>query len=129
MRPHELEFLAILRQARIKVVQFEIAKSKLADVQPALEKLVTGNYFLQASAQEAFKGTVRAYASSNLSCFDVNSLDLGATAKSFGLQVVPKVDLMIKPKRSREILGQKRYKPSGMSDKKAKKAKIYKRIS
>ncbi|CAH8452754.1 unnamed protein product [Schistosoma turkestanicum] len=129
LRPHELEFLSILRKARVKVVEYEIANSKMADVQPALEKLVKNNYFLALSAQEAFKGIVRAYASSGLSCFNVDELDLAATAKTCGLSVIPKVDLNVKSKRIREIPGQKRYKPFGVSDKKAKKAKIYKRIS
>ncbi|VDQ12375.1 unnamed protein product [Trichobilharzia regenti] len=129
LRPHELEFLSILRKARVKVVEYEIASSKMADVQPALEKLVSKNYFLALSAQEAFKGIVRAYASSGLNCFNVDELDLAATAKTCGLSVVPKVDLNVKSKRTRETPGQKRYRPFGVSDKKAKKAKIYKRIS
>ncbi|CAH8460844.1 unnamed protein product [Heterobilharzia americana] len=129
LRPHELDFLSILRNARVKVVEYEIANAKMADVQPALEKLVNNNYFLALSAQEAFKGIVRAYASSALSCFNVDELDLAATAKTCGLSVTPKVDLNVKSKRTREFPGQKRYKPFGVSDKKAKKAKIYKRIS
>ncbi|CAH8456523.1 unnamed protein product [Heterobilharzia americana] len=129
LRPHELDFLSILRNARVKVVEYEIANAKMADVQPALEKLVHNNYFLALSAQEAFKGIVRAYASSALSCFNVDELDLAATAKTCGLSVTPKVDLNVKSKRTREFPGQKRYKPFGVSDKKAKKAKIYKRIS
>ncbi|RTG89729.1 ATP-dependent RNA helicase DDX18/HAS1 [Schistosoma bovis] len=129
LRPHELEFLSILRKARVKVVEYEIANSKMADVQPALEKLVKNNYFLALSAQEAFKGIVRAYASSGLSCFNVDELDLAATARTCGLSITPKVDLNVKSKRTRENPGQKRYKPFGVSDKKAKKAKIYKRIS
>ncbi|KAF7254866.1 hypothetical protein EG68_08826 [Paragonimus skrjabini miyazakii] len=129
LRPHELEFLAVLRQSRVKVVEYEMAQSKLADVQPALEKLVSTNYFLALSAQEAFKGIVRAYASSSLPCFNVDQLDLAALAKTCGLQVVPKVDLMVKPKKSKDIPGKKRYIPFGVSEKKAKKAKMYKRIS
>ncbi|KAF5396151.1 RNA helicase [Paragonimus heterotremus] len=129
LRPHELEFLAVLRQSRVKVVEYEMAQSKLADVQPALEKLVSTNYFLALSAQEAFKGIVRAYASSSLPCFNVDQLDLAALAKTCGLQVVPKVDLMVKPKKLKDIPGKKRYIPFGVSEKKAKKAKIYKRIS
>ncbi|KAG5449477.1 ATP-dependent RNA helicase ddx18 [Clonorchis sinensis] len=129
LRPHELEFLAILRQARVKVVEYEMAQSKLADVQPALEKLVSTNYFLALSAQEAFKGIVRAYASSSLPCFNVDQLDLAALARTCGLQVVPKVDLMVKPRKSKGLSGSKHYTPFGVSGKKAKKAKIYKRIS
>ncbi|KAA3672627.1 ATP-dependent RNA helicase DDX18/HAS1 [Paragonimus westermani] len=129
LRPHELEFLAVLRQSRVKVVEYEMAQSKLADVQPALEKLVSTNYFLALSAQEAFKGIVRAYASSSLPCFNVDQLDLAALSKTCGLQVVPKVDLMVKPKKSKDMPGKKRYTPFGVSEKKAKKAKIYKRIS
>lgn len=129
MRPHELEFLAFLRQARVKVVEYEMAQSKLADVQPALEKLVSTNYFLSLSAQEAFKGIVRAYASSSLPCFNVDQLDLAALARTCGLQVVPKVDLMVRPKKSRGYPDSKRYAPFGLSKKKAKKTKIYKKIS
>lgn len=129
LRPHELEFLAVLRQARVKVVEYEIAQSKMADVQPALEKLVRTNYFLALSAQEAFKGIVRAYASSTLPCFNVDQLDLAALARTCGLDVVPKVDLMVKSGRVRTFAGGKRYQPSVMSNKNAKKAKIYKRIS
>ncbi|CAL8078366.1 unnamed protein product [Calicophoron daubneyi] len=129
LRPHELEFLAILRQSRVKVIEYEMAQSKLADVQPALEKLVSANYFLALSAQEAFKGIVRAYASSNLPCFNVDQLDLAALARTCGLQIVPKVDLMVKSKKIRDIPGRKRYTPFGVSEKKAKKSKIYKRIN
>ncbi|KAF8561786.1 hypothetical protein P879_05928 [Paragonimus westermani] len=129
LRPHELEFLAVLRQSHVKVVEYEMAQSKLADVQPALEKLVSTNYFLALSAQEAFKGIVRAYASSSLPCFNVDQLDLAALAKTCGLQIVPKVDLMVRPKKSKDMPGKKRYTPFGVSEKKAKKAKIYKRIS
>ncbi|KAL3315727.1 ATP-dependent RNA helicase ddx18 [Cichlidogyrus casuarinus] len=128
LRPHELEFLSVLRQSRVKVIEYEIAPSKMVDVQPALEKVVSNNYFLSASAQEAFKGIVRAYASSTLPCFNVDGLDLAAVAKSCGLNIVPRVDLAVfSSKKNQKAL--KRYNPHNMSQKKAKKAKVYRRIN
>ncbi|VEL42303.1 unnamed protein product [Protopolystoma xenopodis] len=128
LRPHELEFLGILKTSRVKVVEYEVATSKLADVQPALEKLVSSNYFLSLSAQEAFKSLVRAYASSSLACFNVGQLDLSAVAKNFGLSIVPMVDLNVHASKQANFTGRKRYKPSFQSEAMARKSKIYKKV-
>jgi ATP-dependent RNA helicase DDX18/HAS1 len=54
---------------------------------------------LNKSAREAFKAYVRAYDSHSLkNIFDVNQLDLKATAKSFGFAVPPFVDLRTCPR-------------------------------
>jgi ATP-dependent RNA helicase DDX18/HAS1 len=54
------------------------------------------HYFLHKSAQEAYKGFVRAYAShKEKRLFDVEKLDLKGVAKSFGFSVPPFVDLSI----------------------------------
>jgi len=46
------------------------------------------------SAKEAFKNYVRAYDSHHLKqVFDIETLDLGKVAKSFGFVVPPAVDL------------------------------------
>jgi ATP-dependent RNA helicase DDX18/HAS1 len=54
------------------------------------------HYFLHKSAQEGYKGFVRAYAShKEKRLFDVEKLDLKGVAKSFGFSVPPFVDLSI----------------------------------
>ena len=68
----------------------------LLDISLQLELLISKNYFLHKSAQEAYKGFVRAYAShKEKRLFDVEKLDLKAVAKSFGFSVPPYVDLSI----------------------------------
>ena len=58
--------------------------------------LISKNYFLHRSAQEAYKGFVRAYAShKEKKLFDIEKLDLKGVAKSFGFSVPPFVDLSI----------------------------------
>ena len=46
--------------------EFEFSWSKISDIQPQLEKLVSKNYFLNLSAKEAFKAYVRSYESHSL---------------------------------------------------------------
>nr|AGC52720.1 DEAD box ATP-dependent RNA helicase [Spirometra erinaceieuropaei] len=128
LRPHELGLLDVLRESRVKMVEFEVAKNKMADVQAALEKLIESNYFLATSAQEAFKGIVRAYNSSKLRCLDVNQLDLAALAKTCGLKIVPKVDLGVDPSRK---LDPKRMKRKMFAESKmgaAKRTKLYQKL-
>ena len=66
-----------------------------------LEKLIEKNYYLHRSAQEAYKGYVRAYDSHSLKqIYDINTLDLKKVAKSFGFKVPPGVDLSILENKS-----------------------------
>ncbi|PAA69223.1 hypothetical protein BOX15_Mlig019963g2, partial [Macrostomum lignano] len=97
LRDHELSFLVYLRAAKVRVTEYEFSWSKVSDIQTQLEKLVEKNYYLCRSAQEAYKGFVRAYASHALKkCFAVERLDLKAAAKNFGLAVPPLVDLDVR---------------------------------
>ena len=66
MRPEEYGFLRYLKQAKVPLNEFEFSWSKISDIQPQLEKLVSKNYFLNLSAKEAFKAYVRSYESHSL---------------------------------------------------------------
>ncbi|CAB4070427.1 DDX18 [Lepeophtheirus salmonis] len=94
LRPEEVGFLRYLRQANVPLNEFEFSWSKVSDIQPQLEKLISKNYFLNASAKEAFKGYVRAYESHSLKqIFNVQTLDLKAVGKSFGFVSPPHIDI------------------------------------
>ncbi|CAI5743177.1 unnamed protein product [Peronospora destructor] len=58
---------------------------------------VEKTYYLHKSAKDAYRGYLLAYASHSLKgIFDVGRLDMQGVAKSFGLQVPPKVTLPVK---------------------------------
>lgn len=60
-------------------------------------KLIEKNYYLNCAAKDGYRSYLQAYASHHQrEIFDVNQLDLGAIAKSFGLAVPPRVDLAVK---------------------------------
>ena len=97
LRPEELGFLRYLREAKVPLNEFEFSWSKVSDIQPQLEKLISKNYFLNLSAKEAFKGYARAYESHSLKQVNDNSarpLDtrpLGAlTLQIHGSELGPK---------------------------------------
>ncbi|VDO02746.1 unnamed protein product, partial [Rodentolepis nana] len=131
LRPHELGFLDVLRSSRVTPVEYEVASNKVADVQSALEKLISTNYLLASSAHEAFKGIVRSYNSSKLACFNVNELDLSALAKTCGLTVIPKVDLGVEPSKKLDAKRMKRkaFGAAAASSFQTKKRKIYQKIN
>ena len=94
LRPEEVGFLRYLKQANVPLNEFEFSWSKVSDIQPQLEKLISKNYFLNISAKEAFKSYVRAYESHALKqIFNVQTLDLTQVGKSFGFTVPPHIDL------------------------------------
>ncbi|VDD79419.1 unnamed protein product [Mesocestoides corti] len=128
LRPHELGFLDVLRESKVRLVEYEVAASKVADVQSALEKLIASNYFLASSAQEAFKGIVRAYNSSKLRCFNVNELDLAALAKTCGLEIIPKVELGVEPSKRLDVRRMKRKAFGAVAAGTKKKIKYYKKV-
>ena len=91
-------------------------------MQSNLEKLGQRNYYLNTSANEAYRSYLLAYGShADKDVFDVNQLDLPSVALSFGLTVPPRVDLNFGHKgrkgrkRARDAQGdkQKRQKGSG----------------
>lgn len=55
LRPEELGFLRYLKQARVALMEYEFSWTKIANIQPQLEKLVSQNYYLNKSAKEAYK--------------------------------------------------------------------------
>eukprot|EP00096_Caligus_rogercresseyi_P004032 TRINITY_DN1815_c0_g1_i1.p1 TRINITY_DN1815_c0_g1~~TRINITY_DN1815_c0_g1_i1.p1 ORF type:complete len:602 (+),score=165.27 TRINITY_DN1815_c0_g1_i1:29-1834(+) len=116
MRPEELGFLRYLRQANVPLNEFEFSWNKVSDIQPQLEKLIAKNYFLNASAKEAFKGYVRAYESHSLKqIFDVQTLDLKAVGKSFGFVNPPHIDIGV-------------YSSKGARPRKFKKNKDFEKV-
>ena len=66
LRSEEYGFLSYLKQAKVPLNEFEFGRSKISDIQPQLEKLVSKNYFLNLSAKEAFKAYIRSYESHSL---------------------------------------------------------------
>merc|ERR1719323_2353836 len=120
LRPEELGFLRYLKQANVPLNEFEFSWSKISNIQPQMEKLISKNYFLNISAKEAFKAYVRAYESHSLKqIFNVQTLDLAAVGRSFGFTVPPHIDLGVgySKKMARE---EKRKKPGNQHDKTTK---------
>lgn len=94
LRPEELGFLRYLKQARVPLQEYEFSWNKIANVQNQLEKLISKNYYLNMSAKEAFKGYIRSYKSHHMKkVYNIETLDVAAVAKSFGLSVPPLVSL------------------------------------
>jgi len=94
LRPEEIGFLRYLKQANVPLNEFEFSWSKVSNIQPQLEKLISKNYYLNMSAKEAYKSYVRAYQSHSLKhIYDVQTLDVKAVAKSFGLLIPPSIDI------------------------------------
>merc|ERR1712166_1601644 len=84
-------------QSKISPNEYEFPENKLANVQEQFMKLIEKNYYLNCAAKDGDRSYLQAYASHHQrDTFDVNSLDLGAIAKSFGLNVPPRVDLAVK---------------------------------
>ncbi|XP_065559215.1 probable ATP-dependent RNA helicase pitchoune isoform X2 [Artemia franciscana] len=131
LRPEELGFLRYLKQERVPLNEFDFSWSKIADIQPQLEKLITKNYFLHMSAKDAFKSYIRAYDSHSLKhIYDVNTLDLVKVANSFGFKVPPAVDLNVhsskgaRPRKRQGGGGFGQYK----QEKKFKKTSMYRQV-
>jgi ATP-dependent RNA helicase DDX18/HAS1 len=92
--PEELGFLRYLKAAKVPLNEYEFPTSKIANVQAQLEKLVEKNYYLNASAREAYRSYLMAYAShGHKDIFDVQALDLTRVARGFGFPIPPRVDL------------------------------------
>jgi ATP-dependent RNA helicase DDX18/HAS1 len=92
--PSEKGFLYYLKEAKVPLHEFEIASSKLVNIQSQLESLVEKNYYLHKSAKEAYRSYLLAYASHHMKhIFNMEALDLKAVAKNFGLRVPPAVNL------------------------------------
>lgn len=89
----ELQFLSYLKAAKVPVNEYETEK-KPQKVRSFLVKLVTGNYYLNKSAIEAYKSYILAYNSHSMKdVFNVHRLDLQEVAASFSLSGPPRVNL------------------------------------
>merc|ERR1712192_185825 len=120
LRPEELGFLRYLKQANVPLNEFEFSWSKVSNIQPQLEKLISKNYFLNISAKEAYKAYVRAYESHSLKqIFNVQPLDLKAVGKSFGFLSPPHIDFGVGVSKQLARAGRKN------KDQDQKKTKIY----
>ena len=99
--PQELAFLKYLRKARVPLSEYEFPTAKVANIQSQLEKLVSKNYYLNASARDAYRGYLLAYNSHQLKdAFDVHSLDVAAVARSLGLAGPPRISLNLESRAS-----------------------------
>ncbi|CAG5118180.1 unnamed protein product [Candidula unifasciata] len=131
LNPQELAFLRFLRQAKVQVNEFQFQWSKVANIQPQLEKLISKNYYLHKTAQEGFKAYVRAYAShKQKAIFDVTKLDVTKVAKSFGFAVAPYVDLQVYSSKGPQARPG-RYNQAGTgykNNKQMKKSRIFKNV-
>ncbi|KAK6171509.1 hypothetical protein SNE40_019685 [Patella caerulea] len=128
LRPEELGFLRYLKQSKVQLNEFEFSWSKIANIQPQLEKLISQNYFLNKSAKEGYKGFVGSYAAhAHRDIFDVQSLDLQKVALSYGFSVPPYVELKvsckgpgIKKKKTHSTKQKIEYRPASSKKHKAK---------
>jgi len=122
LRPEELGFLRYLKQANVPLNEFEFSWSKVSNIQPQLEKLISKNYFLNISAKEAYKAYVRAYESHSLKhIYDVQNLCLKSVGNSFGFVVPPHIDLGVAASRK----ARPRKKEGARDGKGFKKTKIF----
>jgi len=100
LRPEELGFLRYLKQANVPLNEFEFSWSKVSNIQPQLEKLISKNYYLNLSAKEAYKSYVRAYESHSLKhIYNVQNLCLKSVGNSFGFVVPPHIDIGVAPSK------------------------------
>jgi len=122
LRPEELGFLRYLKQANVPLNEFEFSWSKISNIQPQLEKLISKNYYLNISAKEAYKTYVRAYESHSLKqIYDVHNLDLAAVGRSFGFVVPPHIDIGVAPSKK----ARPRKQEFGKDGQRMKKTKIF----
>ena len=122
LRPEELGFLRYLKQANVPLNEFEFSWSKISNIQPQMEKLISKNYFLNISAKEAYKAYVRAYESHSLKqIYDVHNLDLALVGRSFGFVVPPHIDIGVAPSKKARA----RKQEFGRDGQKMKKTKIF----
>ncbi|KAJ1920589.1 ATP-dependent RNA helicase [Tieghemiomyces parasiticus] len=94
LTPENLGFLSYLKQAKVPLNEYQFPPSKVANIQPQLENLLAKNHYLHTSAVGAYSSFLKAYNSTALKkVFSLDSLKLDKVAKSFGLTIVPHVDV------------------------------------
>jgi len=101
LRPEEQEFLYYLRKDSVTVPEFEFSTGKIAGIQTQLQGLIGKNHYLNAAAKEAFRTSVRAYASHSMkNIFNVEKLDLNEVGLSFGFETPPYIDMGVHSKKN-----------------------------
>ena len=53
--PDELGFLKYLKAAKVDLNEYEFPAAKVSNVQPALQKLLEKNYYLNKSSRDAYR--------------------------------------------------------------------------
>ena len=92
--PEEVMFLKYLRAAKVALNEYEFPKSKVANIQGQLTKLIGRNFYLHKAARDAYRSYIMAYASHSMKdIFNVNNLDLKAVALGFGFEVPPIINM------------------------------------
>ena len=87
-------FLKYLRAAKVALNEYEFPKSKVANIQGQLTKLIGRNFYLHKAARDAYRSYIMAYASHSMKdIFNVNNLDLKAVALGFGFEVPPIINM------------------------------------
>lgn len=129
--PTELGFLRYLKQAKVPLNEYEFPEEKLTNIQAQLEKLIDKNYYLNKSAKEGYRSYLQAYASHSLKkIFDINALDLGKVALSFGFTAPPNVNITIgasgKSSSSDKSSSKKKLMAAGYQNKHAADKQFYK---
>ncbi|KAK9455022.1 P-loop containing nucleoside triphosphate hydrolase protein [Dipodascopsis uninucleata] len=115
--PSELGFLRYLKAAKVPLNEYEFPSNKIANVQGQLEKLVSGNHFLNQSAKDGYRAYLHAYASHHLkTVYQVDKLDLAKVAKAFGFKIPPRVSLVIGASMREKADNKKRYKGHGRAN-------------
>lgn len=92
--PHERIFAKYLKKLEVEVDELTYNEPK--DISEHYIKTISSNYYLEKGAKEALRGYLQAYAGHRLKrVFDASKIELNKIAKSFGLSIMPKMDLTI----------------------------------
>eukprot|EP00055_Hartaetosiga_balthica_P003485 m.7978 g.7978 ORF g.7978 m.7978 type:complete len:611 (+) comp2975_c0_seq1:167-1999(+) len=94
--PSEVGFLKFLVRDKIPLKEFELPKSKIANIQSKYFQIMETSYYFRQLAIQGFRAYVHSYASRSLKeVFNLDALDLTAVAQSFGLKGAPNVNLNV----------------------------------
>ncbi|XP_021315767.1 putative DEAD-box ATP-dependent RNA helicase 51 isoform X2 [Sorghum bicolor] len=108
--PEELKLLIHLQAANICLTEYVFREKHVPKSLSQLENIVTGNYFLNKSAKEAYRSYLLAYNSHSMKdIFDIHQLDLKKVAASFCFKEPPKVNLNLESSASKHRKMRKVY--------------------
>lgn len=88
----EETFLEKLKDKKLELHKTKINPNRITSIEPRIAATVASNQELRKLAQRAFTFYVKSiYQRGDKEVFDVNELDFGQLAKSYGLSLVPKI--------------------------------------